>query len=98
MLARKYPDLERPIFCAKRISLRERWRDYWFHEHLRKMDERALREQWRIDGRAEGLVEGRAEGLAASKLEIARKLKGRGRPLTEIVEDTGLSLEIIENL
>ena len=114
MLARKYPDLEKPIFCAKKISLRERWRDYWFHEHLRRMDERALREQWRIDGRAEGLAEGLAEGRteglaegqakglaegsAASKLEIARKLKGRGRPLAEIAEDTGLSLEIIANL
>jgi predicted transposase/invertase (TIGR01784 family) len=64
MLARRYPELERPIDCAKKLSLGERWRDYWFHEHLRRMDNRALREQWRIDGLAEGRAEGRAEGHA----------------------------------
>jgi len=32
------------------------------------------------------------------KLEIARKLKARSRPLSEIAEDTGLSLEAVENL
>jgi hypothetical protein len=33
-----------------------------------------------------------------TQIEIARKLKGRGRPLEEIVEDTGLDLETIESL
>jgi len=44
--------------------------------------------------RKEGLAEGRAEGI----LEIARKMKARGRPSTEIAEDTGLSIEVIEKL
>ena len=41
---------------------------------------------------------GHAEGRADEKLEIARKMKARGRSLPEIVEDTGLSLEAVEKL
>ncbi|GHV70937.1 hypothetical protein AGMMS49928_20670 [Spirochaetia bacterium] len=41
---------------------------------------------------------GREKGRAGEKLEIARKLKARGRPLAEIVEDTGLTPEAIEKL
>jgi predicted transposase/invertase (TIGR01784 family) len=50
------------------------------------------------EGRAEGRAEGHAEGKADEKLEIAQKLKNRGRPLAAIVEDTGLSPEIVEKL
>ena len=45
-------------------------------------------------GRAEGLTEGRAEGI----LEIARKMKNAGRPLSEIMEFTGLPTESIEQI
>ena len=41
---------------------------------------------------------GRMEGLEEGKLEIARKMKDAGRPLSEIVEFTGLSFETIESL
>ena len=110
MLARKYPELERPVRCAKRLSLRERWRDYQFQKHIWKMDQRALEDQIRIDARDEGLAEGRAEGLAEGlaegktegltegKLEIARKMKIRGNPLTEIAEITGLAPEEIDKI
>ena len=50
MLAREYPELEKPIFCAKKMSLREKWRDIQFHKHLWKMDERARQQQILIDG------------------------------------------------
>ena len=102
MLARKYPELERPVRCAKRLSLRERWRDYQFQKHIWKMDQRALEDQIRIDARDAGLAEGRAEGHAEGQtektIEIARKMKNRGRPLTEIAEITGLSPEEIEKI
>ena len=39
---------------------------------------------------------GRAEGLAEKALEIARKMKNAGRPLSEIMEFTGLLAETIE--
>jgi len=52
-------------------------------------------------GHAESLQKGRAEGLAeghADKaLEIARKMKNAGRPLSEIAEFTGLPVETIAN-
>ena len=52
-------------------------------------------------GHAESLQKGRAEGLAeghADKaLEIARKMKNAGRPLSEIAEFTGLTIETIAN-
>ena len=43
------------------------------------------------EGRAEGLVEGRAEGRAERSLEIARKLLGKGIPMSVVIEATGLS-------
>jgi hypothetical protein len=33
-----------------------------------------------------------------NKIEIAMKLKNRGHPLEEIVEDTGLDIETIQSL
>jgi predicted transposase/invertase (TIGR01784 family) len=45
-------------------------------------------------GRAEGLAEGHAE----KALEIARKMKNAGRPLSEIAEFTGLDIETLEQL
>jgi len=53
-------------------------------------------------GRAEGLAEGRAEGLAEGMakgvLEIARKMKAKGRTVEEIAELTDLSAEEIGQL
>ena len=49
-------------------------------------------------GRAEGRREGKAEGELAKALDIARKMIKRDRPIDEIIEDTGLSREEVENL
>ena len=68
-------------------------RHYWKREMARRDQRGQL-----AFARDEGLAEGRAEGLAEGKLEIARKMKNRGRPLTEIAEITGLTLEAIEQL
>jgi predicted transposase/invertase (TIGR01784 family) len=50
----------------------------------------------------EGVERGREEGIAIGgsqrSFEIARKMKKRGRPMEEIMEDTGLSQEEIESL
>jgi predicted transposase/invertase (TIGR01784 family) len=42
--------------------------------------------------------EGREEGLHQGTLEIARKMKARNVPATQIAEDTGLSPEEIATL
>jgi len=129
MLARDYPELEGAVYCAKRMSLRKFWRQFWFEVQIRQMDARARQQQINIDlaesrakgfaeGRSEGHTEGHAighaighatghatghtEGLAEGHIEekyaIAKKMKNRGRPLSEIVEDTGLSAEAVEKL
>jgi predicted transposase/invertase (TIGR01784 family) len=90
MLARKHPELEEAVFCAKKMSLVDRWRDIQFHKNLWKVDERMLMEQARMDGREEGIEQ--------EKLEIARKMKAAGKPQTEIAQFTGLPAETIEQL
>ena len=86
MLTQEYPELKKAVFCAKRMSLLARWRDYQFHKNLWKEDERML------------LLQARTEGAECKTLEFALKMKNRGRPLAEIVEDTGLPVETIERL
>jgi predicted transposase/invertase (TIGR01784 family) len=42
--------------------------------------------------------EGMAKGIEKGTLEIARKMKNAGRPLSEIAEFTGLPVRTIERL
>jgi hypothetical protein len=46
------------------------------------------------DMKTRALRQGRTEG----KIEVARKMKARGCPIAEIIEDTGLTLEAVEKL
>ena len=98
MLARKHPELKEAVYCAKKMSLIEKWRDYQFHKNLHKVDERMLLEQARIDGRAQGLAEGRtegkAQGLAEGKAQglTAGKAEGKAEGLTEGREDEKLEI------
>jgi hypothetical protein len=66
MLGKKYPDLEKPIYCAKKLSLYEYWRDIRFHKNLWKVDERMrelyLREEAQKEGREQGLEQGSEQG------------------------------------
>ena len=48
--------------------------------------------------RAIGEAIGEARGEVKGRIEIAKKMLQRGRPLEEIVEDTGLSLNELKNL
>jgi predicted transposase/invertase (TIGR01784 family) len=106
MLAKKHPELEEAVFCAKKMSLLERWRDYQFHKNLWKVDERMLQEQIRMDaqkegheeGYREGHKEGHKEGQVERTFEIAQQLINIGRPLAEIAEVTGLEPDTIKKL
>jgi len=49
-------------------------------------------------GHAEGLEKGLSKGHTEKALEIARKMKNAGRPLSEIMEFTGLPAETIEQI
>ena len=90
MLAKKYPQLKKPIKCTERMGLLESIRDYQFHRNLAKVDERMLHEQWKEDGIAEGKAE--------EKLTIARNLLAKGSTADFVSEITGLSLEEIAKL
>jgi hypothetical protein len=50
------------------------------------MDQAALRRQ------------SEAQGYAKGRGEVAKRLKNRGRPLSEIAEDTGLDIAVIREL
>ena len=82
MLKLKYPELEKPIFCAKEMSILEKWRDIRFHKRLWKTDERMLLLQAQIDG----------------KEEVARNALAKDSTPEFVAEITGFSLEEIEKL
>jgi predicted transposase/invertase (TIGR01784 family) len=79
----------------------------WFIDEFR---ERSMLQGARSEGLEEGLDKGRKEGLKEgldkghdkgfdeATLLFAKKLLKRNRPIEEIIEDTGLSHEIIEAL
>jgi len=110
MLALKYPELEKPVFCAKKMSLIEKWKDIRFHKNLWKVDERMLFEQAKIDGHAEGRTEGHAEGhieghakgyaegIAREKLEAAKNALTKGLSVEMIHDITGLDIDTIKSL
>jgi predicted transposase/invertase (TIGR01784 family) len=50
------------------------------------------------EGLTKGLAKGLTKGRSEASLDIARKMKSRGRSFDEIAEDTGLSPETIANL
>ena len=86
MLKLKYPELEKPIFCSKKMSLLEKWRDIRFHKNLWKTDERMLLLQAQLDGKEE------------AKLEIARNLLAKGSTSEFVAEITGLDLDTLKKL
>jgi len=72
-----------------------------FEEYSRLTTELKNQLDWQagmVGAKREGLAEGRKEGRAEGILEIARKMKSAGRPLSEIEEFTGLSAQTIEQL
>jgi len=94
MLKRKYPELEKPISCAKKMSLIDQWRDIQFHKRLWKVDEKMLLLQAKMDGEEEGLK----KGLTKAKLEDARNLLAKGSTPEFVQEITGLDLDEIKKL
>jgi len=55
-------------------------------------------EYFETKGQLKGRQEGRQEGRHEEKLEMARRLKSKGMPESEIAELTGLSIDEIRSL
>ncbi|MCL2834418.1 MAG: hypothetical protein FWD78_14700, partial [Treponema sp.] len=72
---------------------------YWDNISANKYMEEIKKEAENTRKEAEmALEKGLAKGMEKSSMEIARRMKARGRPTDEIAEDTGLSRDVIEIL
>jgi predicted transposase/invertase (TIGR01784 family) len=93
---------EEGIMKAEKTVYKMSWSQSWaFYKMSRekyKRDQESIKICAQRKGHAIGLAEGHAEGEAKRTLEIARKMKVHGRPLRDIAEDTGLSVEEIDTL
>ena len=97
MLGKRYPEMEKPIYCAKRMSFLEKWRDIRFHKNLWKVDDRMRKLQIEED-LLQAKEEAQKEGQKNAQIEIALKMKGMGLTKEQIKQATGLSAETIATL
>jgi predicted transposase/invertase (TIGR01784 family) len=81
-------------FARKMAETKGRWE----REQRIYMAEKEGMEKGMEKGMAQGLEKGMAQGRTDEKLEIVQKMKVAGRPLAEIIEFTGLSLEEIKKI
>lgn len=81
---------------------REAYKEYWLNVSTEKTALEESRKEGREEGEAIGMEkgrkEGREEGRKEEKIEIAKKLKGKGMDVEGIVEMTGLTREEVEGL
>ncbi|GHU00805.1 hypothetical protein FACS1894154_10360 [Betaproteobacteria bacterium] len=90
MLAEKNPEVKKAV--AKLMTLTE-------DEQARMVADARDKMRWDIESRERAAKkEGHEEGREERQLEIARRLLARNRPIEEIIEDTGLTLEQIQAL
>ncbi len=90
----------RTITASPEFRELERLREKARHDEAQALyyaEQKGL-QKGRLEGRQEGLQEGRQEGLQKGRFEIAQKMLKRNRPIHEIVEDTGLTIEEVEDL
>jgi hypothetical protein len=86
MLAERDPDIGQAVVKLKELSQDERMRELAIsREKL----------EWDIDSRERGAER---RGQIEAQRTIARQMLQRGRPLAEIMEDTGLSLVELQAL
>jgi predicted transposase/invertase (TIGR01784 family) len=99
MLEERNPQVKEAVVKLRRLSADEQARWEYEMKEKARMD-KIMFERWAItkglqEGRQQGLQQGLQEGRQEEKLEIAKKLLARNRPIDEIVEVTGLSCEDI---
>jgi predicted transposase/invertase (TIGR01784 family) len=86
MLAKEHPIMEKALNKLQYVSADEQLR------YALDMREKAELDYWSDINRSY------SEGKVDGKIEIAKNMLRRGRPINEIVEDTGLTEEEIEKL
>ena len=94
MVANASPAIQKATARVLKLSKDERAR--LIHEYeVKARDYKQGQLDYAIE---QGISKGRAEGRAEERIAFARKMIRRNRPITEIAEDTGLSLDEIEKL
>ena len=83
-----YRDIKNSVDTAKREGIAE-GKEIGMKEGM---------EKGREEGRAEGIEEGRAEGMSQRSLEIARKMLAKGMDEASIMDMTGLSESLLQQL
>ncbi|GHU25976.1 hypothetical protein FACS189488_13860 [Betaproteobacteria bacterium] len=90
MLAEKNPEVKKAV--AKLMTLTE-------DEQARMVADARDKMRWDIESRERAArEEGEARGDEKARRAVARRLLARNRPIEEIIEDTGLTLEQIQAL
>jgi len=90
MLALKYPELEKAVFCLKEMSFSKKWYKIRVRKELwEAKQENLLRKE---------KIKGRAQGIADDKLEIAKKALAKGLSVEIISDITGLDIKTIRCL
>jgi len=87
MLSISQDEKERAVFRSRRMYQTD------MDSNMATAERRGRRE-----GEAKGRAEGRAEGELVKALAIAQNMMKRNRPIDEIIEDTGLTREEVENI
>ncbi len=105
MLAKTHPEVKPAINEYAKLSWSDRRRMIADYKEKARRDKYAMMEFAKDEGRDEGIALGEVKGIAigeAKGLErlrnTARKMKIRGIPVNQIAEDTGLTLEEVEQL
>jgi predicted transposase/invertase (TIGR01784 family) len=98
MLAQRDPDIGNAVVKLKELSQDERLRELAISREKLAWDIASREHGAEERGREAGRVEGRVEGQDEAQRAIARKMLQRGRPIEEIMEDTGLPLSKIQQL
>jgi len=95
--------MEQAIRAYHQITADSEFRELERMREMARHNEASALRHARDEGKAEGMEKGiekgmeigKAEGKTESTLEIAKKMKNAGRPLSEITEFTGLPAESI---
>ncbi len=98
----RHPEIKEAYEVLDRFSWTENELQWYEKIIMNTADAQGMLDAAQSEGRKKGLEEGERKGLEKGEkkkaLEFARKLLKRNRPIEEIAEYTGLSVEEIQNL
>ncbi|MDR0804415.1 MAG: Rpn family recombination-promoting nuclease/putative transposase [Oscillospiraceae bacterium] len=98
MIATENPTINKAKGVLLQMSEDERARMLYDQRMRYEMDMRALMLDARLEGEARGEARGEIKGIAEGKAEVVQIMLRRGKSITDIADDTGLSLSVVQTL